>query len=69
MHRRLEQVPKGVVQKQAKRFKDYRTQKLKLKTCFPKLQKQKYVFLKINYPKLKNEVIENHIKNTSEKQI
>ena len=69
IHRRLEQVPKGVVQKQTKGFKNYGMQKSKLKTCFPKLQKPKHVFLKINYPKRKNQVIENYIKNTSEKQI
>ena len=57
------------MQKQAKGFENYGTQQLKLKTCFPKLQKQKHVFLKIDYPKLKNEVIENYINNTSEKQI
>ena len=61
MHRRLEQLPKDVMQKHAKRFKNHGTQKLKFKTCFHKLQKQKHVFLKINYPKLKNEVIENYI--------
>ena len=70
MHRGLEQVPKGVVQKQTKGFKNYVSQKLKLKTCFPKLQKQKHVFLKISYPKLNNELIENYVKNNaSEKQI
>ena len=69
MHRGLEQVPKDVAQKQTKGFKNHVSQKLKLKTCFPKLQKQKHVFLKISYPKLNNEVIENYIKNASEKQI
>ena len=63
MHRRLEQVPKGVVQKQALEFKNYGTQILKLKTCFPKLQKQKHVIE--NYL-CKKQVI---LKNTSEKQI
>ena len=30
---------------------------IKIKTCFPKLEKQKHVFLKISFPKLKKEVI------------
>ena len=43
-------------------------EKSKLKTGFPQLQKQRHVFLKINYPKQENEVIGNYIKSTSEKQ-
>ena len=44
MNRRLKQVPKGVMQKQAKGFKNHGTQKLKLKKMFSLTSKVKICF-------------------------